>query len=116
MIKAVIFDIGSTLVHYKNPLNWQNLYKPALEFVSEKCALNLSEKNYQDAICILSEYNTRLVPREEEVTATFIWNRIFTAWNKDKNSSDLQLCKNTFFSFFNNDCFIYDDVLPFLLY
>ena len=44
MIKAVIFDIGSTLVHYKNPLNWQNLYKPALEFVSEKCALNLSEK------------------------------------------------------------------------
>ena len=48
MIKAVIFDIGSTLVHYKNPLNWQNLYKPALEFVSEKCALNLSEKNYLD--------------------------------------------------------------------
>ena len=35
MIQAVIFDIGSTLVHYKNPLNWQNLYKPALEFVSE---------------------------------------------------------------------------------
>ena len=116
MIQAVIFDIGSTLVHYKNPLNWQNLYKPALEFVSEKCALNLSEKNYQDAICILSEYNTRLVPREEEVSATFIWNRIFTAWNKDKKLSDLQLCKNTFFSFFNNDCFIYDDVLPFLFY
>jgi len=116
MIQAVIFDIGSTLVHYKNPLNWQNLYKPALEFVSEKCALNLSEKNYQDAICILSEYNTRLVPRDEEVSATFIWNRIFTAWNKDKNSSYLQLCKNIFFSFFNNDCFIYDDVLPLLLY
>ena len=63
MIQAVIFDIGSTLVHYKNPLNWQNLYKPALEFVSEKCALNLSEKNYQDAIFILSEYNTRIVTR-----------------------------------------------------
>jgi putative hydrolase of the HAD superfamily len=114
MIKSVIFDIGSTLVHYKNPLNWQKLYKPALEFVSEKCALNLSEKNYQDAISILNEYNTRLVPREKEVTATFIWNRIFTAWNKEKKSSDLQMCKNTFFSFFNNDCFIYDDVLTFL--
>mgnify|MGYP002508108968 CR=1 FL=1 len=27
MIKAVIFDIGNTLVEYKIPMNWSELYK-----------------------------------------------------------------------------------------
>lgn len=31
MIKAVIFDIGNTLVEYKIPMNWSELYRPAFE-------------------------------------------------------------------------------------
>ena len=35
-IKAVIFDIGQTLVYYPIPLNWSKLYRPAFESIAEK--------------------------------------------------------------------------------
>ena len=31
MIKAVVFDIGETLVRYNKQLNWSKLYRPALK-------------------------------------------------------------------------------------
>ena len=31
MFKAVVFDIGQTLIEYNNPLNWSKLYRPALK-------------------------------------------------------------------------------------
>lgn len=114
MIRAVAFDIGHTLVHYKNPLNWKSLYEPALKQVASLCNYPLTDKNYTDAICILSEYNTRINPREKEVTADDIWSRILNAWNKE--TSDLLVCKDAFYSFFRNDCFVYADVLEFLVF
>ena len=114
MIKAVVFDIGHTLVHYKNPLNWKNLYRPALEKVERQCNYHLTEKNFEDAICILSEYNTRINPREKEVTSDFIWSRILDSWNKEM--SDLSMCKEVFYSFFRNECYVFDDVPEFLQY
>ena len=42
-IKAVVFDIGQTLVHYPIPLNWSALYRPAFEHIEQKLGLNLSE-------------------------------------------------------------------------
>jgi putative hydrolase of the HAD superfamily len=114
MIKAVIFDIGHTLVHYKNPLNWKSLYEPALKNVARLCDYQLTEKNYADAISILCEYNTRINPREKEVSADLIWNRILNSWGKE--ISDLLICKEAFYSFFRNDCFVYADVFEFLVY
>ena len=29
MFKAVVFDIGQTLVDYRMPMNWSSLYRPA---------------------------------------------------------------------------------------
>lgn len=76
MIKAVVFDIGHTLVHYKNPLNWRSLYEPALQNVAQICNYQLTEDNYADAISILCEYNTRINPREKEVSADHIWSKM----------------------------------------
>lgn len=39
MIKAVVFDIGHTLVHYKNPLNWRILYEPALKMLQSTATI-----------------------------------------------------------------------------
>ncbi len=114
MIKAVVFDIGHTLVHYKNPLNWESLYRPALKNVEQQCNYHLTEKNYEDAIGILSENNTRINPREKEVTSDYIWSRILAVWNKE--ISDILMCKEAFYSFFRNECCIFDDVLEFLVY
>ncbi len=112
MIQAVVFDIGHTLVHYKNPLNWKSLYEPALNNVAEQCNYQLTKKNYADAICILCEYNTRINPREKEVSSDHIWGRILNSWNKE--IADLPVCKEAFYSFFLNDCVIYADVLELL--
>lgn len=43
MIRAVIFDIGQTLVEYRKPLNWSRLYRPALEQAAGTCGDSLSE-------------------------------------------------------------------------
>ncbi len=114
MIKAVVFDIGHTLVHYKNPLNWRSLYEPALKNVAQICRYQLTKENYADAISILCEYNTRMNPREKEVSADYIWSRILDSWNKE--TSDLQISKDAFYSFFRNDCYIHADVVEFLIF
>lgn len=36
MFKAAVFDIGSTLVDYKKPMNWSKLYRPAFEQIARK--------------------------------------------------------------------------------
>ncbi len=52
MIKAVVFEIGHTLAHYKNPLNWESLFEQALNHVAQQCRYQLNGKNSADAICI----------------------------------------------------------------
>ena len=74
MFKAIIFDIGQTLVEYNKPLNWSKLYKPAFESVSDKCGYTFSEHHYQHVVEVLTKYNTRINPRDYEVTS----NQIFT--------------------------------------
>lgn len=47
MFKAVVFDIGRTLIGYNKPLNWSSLYRPAFEHVATECGLNLEEEEYE---------------------------------------------------------------------
>ena len=59
-IKAVIFDIGQTLVYYPIPLNWSELYRPAFESIAEKRKLNITENEYTHIGDVLAKYNTRI--------------------------------------------------------
>ena len=61
MIKTVGFDVGHTLIKYNNPLNWQLLYRPALERAADTCGISLSEEMIVSAIEILTKYNTRIL-------------------------------------------------------
>ncbi len=40
-VKAIVFDIGQTLVHYPFPLNWSVLYRPAFESIAKEYNLTL---------------------------------------------------------------------------
>lgn len=42
-IKAIGFDVGHTLIKYKNPLNWQGLYRSGLEHAAAAANITLSE-------------------------------------------------------------------------
>lgn len=101
MIKAIGFDIGHTLIKYDNPLNWGSLYISALTQVMKDCSIKYSNEKFESAIAILSKYNTRINPRENEVCSDVIFNEIFDSWKEDK--SNLHKAKSAFFKFFVSD-------------
>lgn len=105
-IKAIGFDIGHTLVHYKNPLNWKVSYTPALVQVIEACGFG--NVCIDDAISILLKYNTRENPRTIEFSADVIFGEILDVWQQEY--AFLPMVKNTFFAYFQNNATLYPDV------
>lgn len=103
MIKVISFDVGHTLINYKNPLNWTSLYRPALCEAAAKCSIALSAGMLDAAVEILTKYNTRVNYREIEVTSDVIFYEIFTAWNCC--NKDLHAVKSAFYSFFQADAY-----------
>lgn len=108
MFKAIVFDIGRTLVGYNKPLNWSSLYRPAMEHVAKTCGYNWSENNYQHAIKILTKYNTRVNPREYEVSSAQIFTEILSGMNVP--IKDLEQVKHYFYSYFRRAVSVYPEV------
>ncbi len=107
-IKAIGFDIGGTLVNYNKPLNWSASYKEAIEFMCTKNKIELTQEKLQSAKAVLEKYNTRINPREKEVSSKIIFGEIFGKWNE----SDKKLLDSvkTFFEFFQREAILYNDV------
>lgn len=108
MMKAIVFDIGQTLVEYKRPLNWSELYKPALESVAAACGYTISDNQYQFAGQVLAKYNTRINPRENEVTSNQIFCEILGGM--DIPVKDIEKVKYHFYSYFKQDANLYTEV------
>ena len=97
-IKAVCFDLGDTLVYSENQLNWANNYKNALE--KGFCSISKipTEDDYNDCIKILTKYNTRVNPREIEISSEQIFNEIMELL--ELNISEKSILENNFFDYF----------------
>ena len=108
MLKAIVFDIGQTLVNYNKPLNWSELYRPAFESISEKCGYTFSDSHYQHAGQVLTKYNTRINPRDYEVTSDQIFNEILNGM--DIPTKDIEQVKFHFYSYFRQDAFVFPEV------
>ena len=80
-IKAIGFDVGHTLIKYKNPLNWQGLYRSGLEHAAAAADIVLSEDMILSATDVLLKYNTRVNYREWETTSDCIFNEILKRWD-----------------------------------
>ena len=113
-IKAIGFDIGGTLVDYHKPLNWSASYGDALKFMCDENHIKWTEEREEQAIQILNKYNTRVNPREKEVSSDTIFSEIFEKWNE--STINLVDCKKSFYKFFQREVTIYDDVKPLLKY
>lgn len=113
MIKAVDFDVGHTLIKYDNPLNLSSLYRPALEQVISNCNLKYSDKKIETAVTILSKYNTRVNPREVEISSDMIFGEIFNSWCIDDKTL-LNRAKTLFFTFLQSNAVPYIEVEPVL--
>lgn len=108
MLKAIVFDIGQTLVEYNKPLNWSALYRPAFESISDKCGYTFSNGHYQHAVRVLTQYNTRVNPRDYEVTSSQIFSEILRGM--DIPMKDIEQVKFYFYSYFRQDVSIFPEV------
>ncbi len=108
MFKAIVFDIGQTLVEYSKPLNWSQLYKPAFESISVKCGYTFSDYHYQHAGEVLTKYNTRVNPRDYEVTSDQIFAEIVSGM--EIPMSDIEQVKFHFYSYFRQDSSVFPEV------
>ena len=107
-IKGIVFDIGQTLVYYPIPLNWSALYRPAFESIAKKLGLDISEDEYTHIGNTLAKYNTRINPREKEVSSGTIFREILEGTRIPM--ADLDAVKQAFYSFFRNDVRVYEEV------
>ena len=107
MIKAIVFDIGQTLTYYPIPLNWSNLYRPAFETVSEKLSISIAEEEYGHIGKILTKYNTRINPRDVEVSSDEIFGEILEGTKINKHL--INDIKREFYSFFRTDVEVYPE-------
>lgn len=108
MFKAVVFDIGQTLVEYNKPLNWSKLYRPALEYMAGKCGYEFTEEQYEYAIKVLTKYNTRVNPRDYEVSSAYIFSELLAAMNVDMKV--LEQVKLHFYSYFRREAYVFPEV------
>lgn len=107
-IKAIGFDVGHTLIKYKNPLNWQGLYRSGLEHAAAAADITLSEDMLIAATDVLLKYNTRVNYREWETTSDCIFNEILKSWGIQ---TDLYALKSGFYSFFKADAETYPETI-----
>ncbi len=104
MVKAIVFDIGGTLVDYKMPLNWSALYRPAFESVAGQCGYSFSEEQLQHAGRVLAKYNTRINPREHEVASDRIFREIIGGMDNVYALEDIsEVIKYIDYPFTSND-------------
>ncbi len=108
MFKAIVFDIGQTLVEYSKPLNWSQLYKPAFESISVRCGYTFSDYHYQHAGEVLTKYNTRVNPRDYEVISNQIFAEIVSGM--EIPMSDIEQVKFHFYSYFRQDSSAFPEV------
>lgn len=113
MIKAIGFDIGHTLIKYDNPLNLSLLYRPAIDQVINNCNIKYSDENIETAISILTKYNTRVNPREIEISSDVIFREIINSWHEDLNH--LNKAKESFFTFLQSNAAPFIEVEQVLL-
>lgn len=88
MLKAVVFDLGGTLMEYTGmPLNWSDFYICGFEKLNEILQLNLSENELQESANKLKSYNPRISKREYEIQPEVIFNDIISSWGEKPDTN-----------------------------
>lgn len=80
-IKAVVFDIGGTLMEYRNMPNvWIDYYKTGFEFVRDKLGFDISDGDIEKSIEVLKSYNPKVKYREEDIAPEVIFGEACGHW------------------------------------
>ena len=111
-MKVIVFDIGGTLMEYKNmPLSWLDFYKDGFRYVCSELSLNITENDIDKSFEVLKSYNPRINPREVDVTPEVIFSEATAHWQGKFELSDVI---NKFYESMNLTAYIYPETLDFL--
>ncbi|MDE7363156.1 MAG: HAD family hydrolase [Oscillospiraceae bacterium] len=112
MIKVVAFDIGGTLMEYKDmPYCWLDYYENALDRAVKSLGLSVSEEQRCRTLEILRSFNPKVNPREKDYTPEHIFGAACADWEFEY---DLGRVIGEFFAAFDLKAYIYPDTLPVL--
>ncbi len=111
-MRAIAFDLGDTLVEYEGlPPSWVDHYPDALAALARSIGVPLSGQQTESCVAILKTYNTRLTPRDAEVSFSEILQRILSSLNFT-GTPDEMACATAFFSVFRGRLRAFPDSLP----
>lgn len=80
-VKATVFDIGGTLMEYRNMPNvWIDYYKTGFEFVRDRLGLDISDSDIDKSVEVLKSYNPRVKYREEDIAPEVIFGDVTKHW------------------------------------
>lgn len=115
MIRAIGFDLGDTLLSYRDtPMSWVALYPEALTAVAKSCQAQPTADQLDRAMEILTQHNTRVVPRTEEIPAEKIFYSILKAWALDPNQH-IDAAIQAYFTFFQQRMSPYPETVSVLV-
>ena len=111
-MNVVAFDLGDTLVEYEGvPLSWEAHYPEALANLASFLRIT-PEAHQVEAVCaVLRRYNTRIHPRETEVSFASILGEVLRAFECDAEAEELP-CATMFFDIFRQKLRCFPDTAP----
>lgn len=111
-IKVVVFDIGGTLMEYRNMPNvWIDYYKTGFEFVRDKLSLDISDSDIEKSVEVLKSYNPRVKYREEDIPPEVIFMDVCAHW---KRPFDLDKVVDVFYRSMGLTPYIYPETISVL--
>lgn len=110
-MRAVAFDLGDTLVEYEGmPFSWEAHYPAALGHLATSLGISLRPEHVDRACAILRRYNTRLTPRETEVSFAAILDELLRAFDFPGPAAELP-CATAFFRIFRQRLRCFSDTV-----
>lgn len=111
-VKVIVFDIGGTLMEYKNMPNvWIEFYRQGFCNVKNTLNLPISDNDIDLSVNKLKAFNPKVNYREIDYTPEYIFNCVTQHWNCDFN---LGAVINTFFSSMKLTPYIYPETIDVL--
>lgn len=112
IIKTVVFDIGGTLMEYKNMPNvWIEFYNTAFNHVNRILNLNLNNEDILKSVEKLKCYNPRVHYREVDYSPYMIFKDVTKHWNCTFLLEDVI---KAFFSSMHLTAYIYPETMEVL--
>lgn len=109
---VVVFDVGRTLMEYKDmPNSWLDYYPKAFEHVNQKLGLNLDSEQLNKSLETFRSFSPSINYREHDCTPEEIFSEVTAGWNKTFKLSDVI---DAFFESMNLQAYIYPDAVPVL--